>query len=559
MRPLREHLVAPVRRTLYLLWGGVVFVLLIGAVNVTNLALVRASARAREFGTRRALGAGPRQLAAQLLTEGVVLSGVAGALGVAVGAALVAAIRAGAAGRLPGAFDVRIAGPTWLLALAVTLAIAALLALLPLAQVRRTNLARVMRDEGRGGTAGRGARLARRSLVTAQIAFAFVLLVGSGLLLSSFRAVLEVEPGFDPGGLLTARLSLPTAAYPDDAAASAAFARLLERLRSVPGVEAAAFSNSAPFSGSYGDSVLLPDGFGARPGESIVSPSNNVVTPGYFETLRLPLKAGRTIDERDTAASAPVVVIDERLARLFWPGQDPLGRRVFQPDNAEEVSRPPGPDTRWLTVVGVVGDIKERGLVGGAERVGIYYLPVTQAFSRSVTLLVRTATPAVTLAPAIRREVAAIDPELPLYDVVTMQERVRESLSGRRMAMLVAVGFGAIALLLATVGIYGVLAYQVTQRRREIGIRMALGSDAGRVFRLVLQEGAALLAVGSALGLAGAVALRRVLAGELYAVDPLEPSVLLAVAVLFAAVALTACALPARRAARTDPVVALSE
>jgi predicted permease len=559
VRMLRDQLVGPLSRTLYLLWGGVAFVLLIGAVNVTNLALVRATARAREFATRRALGAGTRQLAGQLFCEGLLLSGFAGGLGLALAAALVGAISTGATGRVPRAEEIALGGAAVLFTLALTLGVAALLALLPLALVRGPNLARAMAEEGRGGTAGRGSRLGRRALITAQVAFAFVLLVGAGLLLASFRSVLAVEPGFESRGLLTARLTLPPGAYGDDDRITATFARLLAGARSVPGVAAAAFASGAPFSGSYSDSVILPDGFQARPGESIVSPSQNVVTAGYFAALGIPVLRGRAIDERDTWSSGRVVVVDERLAQLFWPGQDAVGRRVFQPQSAEDTSRPPGPDTQWVTVVGVVGAIKERSLEGTSERAGVYYYPASQSPLRTMTLVARTTVPPSTVISALRREVATVDPELPLYGVLTMEERLRDSVAGRRAAMLVALGFGAIALLLATVGIYGMLAYQVAQRRREIGVRMALGSDARRVFALVLKEGALLLALGTGLGLAGAVGLRRILGRELYGVDPLEPSVLAAVALLFGAVALVACALPARRAAKTDPVVALSE
>ncbi len=265
------------------------------------------------------------------------------------------------------------------------------------------------------------------------------------------------------------------------------------------------------------------------------------------------------IDERDTATSQRVIVIDERLARKFWPKQDPIGKRMYQPDSVEDIKTGPGPNTRWLTVAGVVGDVRQRGLVSSDERPGAYYFPHTQAVARSLTLIARTATNAVSVAGAIRRELAAIDAELPFYSVLTMDERVQASVAGRRTAMLLAVGFGVIALILATVGIYGVLAFQVTQRTREIGIRMALGSNAASVFAMILREGALLLTIGFALGLAGAFVMRQAVAGELYGVHAMEPSVLGAVAGLLAAVALTACALPARRASRIDPVVALTE
>jgi predicted permease len=335
--------------------------------------------------------------------------------------------------------------------------------------------------------------------------------------------------------------------------------RLLERVRAVPGVAAAAFGTSAPFTGSYSDSVIFAEGYVPQPGESVVSPSFNVVSPGYFATLRIPVKRGRAIDERDTPTSQAAIVIDERLANKFWPGRDPIGQRMYRVDSPEEVGAGPGPDTPMFTVVGVVGEVRQRGLVGVEERFGAYYFPHAQQSGRSLTVLARTSTNPASVAAAVRRELAAIDPELPLYSVLTMEERVQESVAGRRTAMLLAVGFGAIALLLATVGIYGVLAYQVAQRTREIGIRMALGSDARRVFALILREGTVLVGAGFAIGLLGAVAMRGALAGELYGVDPLEPAVLGLVAALLGVVALAACTLPARRAARVDPVVALTD
>lgn len=556
--PLQDRMVQDVRRTLYLLWGGVAFVLLIGAVNVTNLTLVRATARAREFATRQALGAGRWQLTRQLLTESVLLTAIAGAAGLLVGSAIVRTIAASAQDRIPRAAEISVDATTILFTVIVTLLVGALVALLPLVHASRLSPAQAVREEGRAGTAGPRTRFARRALVTAQVGFAFMLLVGAGLLLASFRAILTVNPGFQPEGVLTGRVSLPATLYGKDDQIISFQQRLLERVAALPGVTAAGLGTSAPFTESYSDSVIFAEGYVIPAGESVISPARNVVTPGYFAALRIPVKRGRAIDERDTPTSQAVVVIDEKLAGKFWPGQDPIGKRMYQPGSVEEVGRP-GPKTKWLTVVGIVGEVRQRGLVSQAERFGAYYFPYTQSPSRSMTILARTATDPLSVAPAVRREVVALNPELPFYNVLSMRERVEESVAGRRTAMLLAVGFGVIALLLATIGIYGVLAYQVTQRTREIGIRMALGSDARRVFALVLGEGAILLAIGFGVGLAGAFAMRRAVQGELYGVDPMEPSVIAAVTVMLGVVALVACVLPARRASRIDPVIALSE
>ena len=556
--PLQDRVVRDVRGTLYLLWGGVAFVLLIGAVNVTNLTLVRATARAREFATRQALGAGQWQLTRQLLAESLLLTAIAGMAGLLVGSAIVRTIAAGAQDRIPRASEIGVDAATVLFTIAVTVIVGGLVALLPLAHATRLSPAQAVREEGRGGTAGRGTRFARRALVTAQVGFAFMLLIGAGLLLASFREILTINPGFQPEGVLTGRISLPPTAYQKDEEIISFAERLLDRASAQPGVVAVGLGTSAPFTDSYSDSVIFAEGYVMPPGESVLSPARNAVTLGYFAALQIPVRRGRVIDHRDTPSSPPVVVIDEKLAAKFWPGQDPVGKRMYQPNSIEEAGRP-GPNTRWLTVIGVVGEVRQRGLVSQTERFGAYYFPLTQSPSRNFTMVARTSSDPLALAPAIRREIAALNPELPFYNVLTLRSRVEESVAGRRTAMMLAVGFGAIALLLATIGIYGVLAYQVTQRTREIGIRMALGSDARRVFALVLGEGAALLAIGFVVGLAGAYAMRRAVQGELYGVDAMEPSVVGGVAAVLAVVALAACALPARRAARIDPVIALSE
>ena len=556
--PLQERLVRDVRGTLLLLWGGVVVVLLIGCVNVANLALVRATTRAREVAARQALGAAPWRLLRQLLVESVLLTAVAGAAAVAFAAVALRQLAPTLAGRLPRGAEVGLGMTTVAMVVGSSLGLGVLLALLPFFRTAGGSLARTLREEGRSGTAGRGARSMRRVLVAAQVAFAFVLLVGALLLLASFRELLRVKPGFTPAGVLSAKVSLPRAAYPEETDLTAWSARALERVRALPGVRAAAFSNAPPFAGNYDDSVILAEDYVAPPGESVVSPARSVVSPGYFAAMGIAVRRGRPIDGRDTASSQLVVVIDQRLADRFWPGRSPIGRRMYQPESAENVGRP-GPTTRFVTVVGVVDDVKQRGLASPEERIGAYYLAYDQRPVRTLTLVAKVDGDPLLAAPSIRRALGAIDPGLPLYDVQTMASRVEESVAGKRVTMRISSGFGILALLLASLGIYGVLAYQVSQRTREIGIRMALGGASASVFRLVLGEGAVLLGVGLATGLAGAFALRRLLAAELFGISPLDPRVLLAATALLSAVALAACVVPARRAARIDPVVALAD
>jgi predicted permease len=398
----------------------------------------------------------------------------------------------------------------------------------------------------------------RRVLVAGQVGLAFMLLIGAGLLLASFQRVLAIDPGFEPSNVLTARVAAPGSRYPDDATLRTFANRFLEKVRAVPGVQQAGLTSSLPFGGDYSDSVILAEGYRMAPGESLISPFQIRVSPGYFESMGITLRSGRFFNESDTDQSAKVVIVDERLARRFWPGQDPVGRRMFKPDNPEDLSNP-GPKARWFTVVGVVSEVRITGLIETEDRVGAYYVPAAQDPPRYLTLTVRTAGDPTAVTPAIRRELAAIDRELPLYGVLTMDQRMSESLVDRRTPMMLAATFAGVALFLAAIGIYGVLAYQVSQRTREIGIRMALGSDARGIFRLVLSEGVVLLGVGLTLGLAGAFLVRRAMESQLYGVGAMDPVVLSVVAGVLALVALAACAVPARRAARIDPVVALGE
>jgi predicted permease len=298
-----------------------------------------------------------------------------------------------------------------------------------------------------------------------------------------------------------------------------------------------------------------------KAGESLISPHQIDVTPGYFETLQVPLIAGRFFTEADTDTSPRVVIVDERLANRFWPGTSPIGRRMWQPDDVKEFTTGPGPNTRFFTVVGVVRRVTVGGLVESVDdtREGAYYFPYAQNPGNFMTFAIRTAGDPTSATAAMRREFAAVDPELPFYGVRTIDELMSLSLTNRRTPMILAVAFGGVALFLAAVGIYGVLAYQVSQRTREMGIRMALGSNAAGIFSLVIREGALLVAAGFAIGLAGAFAVRTSIASQLYEVEPMDPVVVALVAGILGTVGLIACAVPARRASRIDPLVALTE
>jgi predicted permease len=559
VEPMQAYLVRELRSTLYLLWGGVAFVLLIGIVNITNLMLVRSSARMKEIATRHALGAGLGRIARQLLTETVILTLVGGGAGLAIGWVGVRTLATFGLDKTPQGTEVALNLPVVAFTFTLAVLVGLLIGLVPVLGLRHINLGQAFREEGRSGTAGRGSRGVRRALVTAQVAFAFMLLIGAGLLLASFQRVLAVRPGFDATHVLTGTVSPPASRYKGDPELVTFTNRLLDRVRALPGVQAAGITSSLPLGNSFSDSVILAEGYVMAKGESLISPYSTTVSPGYFEAMNIPLKRGRLFAASDNErAAAKVAIIDERLAARFFGQRDPIGRRLWQPDKADELTRGPGPTSRFFTIVGVVGNIRTRGLTE-KEPVGAYYFAVAQDPIRTMTVVARTTGDPDALTQSIRREVMAIDPELPFYGVQSMGERVSLSLLSRRTPMLLATLFAGVALFLASLGIYGVLAYQVSQRRREIGIRLALGSDGSRIFRLVVREGLMLLAIGVAAGFAGSFAIRRAMETQLFGVQASDPLVLAGVAALLGIVAFTACAVPARRAARIDPLIALTD
>ncbi len=553
----QQDLVRDVRGTLFLLWGGVLFVLLIGCVNLANLVMVRSTAQAKELATRFALGAGRWRVTRQMLTESVVINAIGGALGLFFGWAGLRALATLGMEELPRGAEITLdtTAVAWTAALAIAIGI--VLGLIPVIGVLRVNLASAFREEGRSGTAGRGARLLRDGLVVVQVAFALVLLVGAGLLLASFRQVLSVDPGFEAEGVVSATVAPPAARYEDNAAILTFAQETIRSVKEIPGVVEAAITSAIPFGGSYSDSVILAEGYVPAPGESLVSPDRTSVSAGYFETLGIPLVEGRTFDSTDTEESLPSIVIDERLAQHFWPDGNALGKRMFRPSIAEDVLDMSGAD--MMTIVGIVGSVRRSTLEGLDELdVGAYYLPMMQNPFRGMDVTIKTEGAPTALVEPLRRAMTELDPELPLFDVRTLQERIDESLRGRRSPMLLALVFAGVALFLASVGIYGVLAYLVSLRTREIGIRIALGSGSPSIFGLVLKEGVAILAVGFTAGLAGTLALTQALESQLFGVSATNPIVLATVLVVLAAVALIACVIPARRATLIDPMVALT-
>jgi len=556
----QSNLVKAARPTLTMLWGGAIFVLLIGCVNVANLVLVRASGRLRELATRSALGATFSRLARQSLTESVLLATMGGAAGVGLGWWALKAAPFLGFDQLPNGSDIGLSARVVAFTVVMVGLVGMAVGVIPVLAMRRANLAQVVREEGRSGTQSRGARAVRRVLVTSQVAFALMLLIGAGVLLASFNRVLAIDPGFRAENVLTGTVALPAARYANEDSVRSMTDRFMERVRAIPGVQSAGMTTTLPFSGNNSDSVILAEGYQMKAGESLISPSQVSASDGYFEAMGVHLLQGRLFTADDTAGKPRVLVIDDTLAKRFWPDGNVLGKRMYQPESNQDVIKKPS-DDKMLTIVGVIAPMRLRGLVdtSGASKTGAYFYPYRQRPSNAIGLAIRTSQTPDGVIASVRRELAQIDPEVPFYGVRTMEDRLSTSLMDRRTPTLLATGFAVVALFLAAIGIYGVLAYQVSQRRREIGIRMALGAGSGSIFSLVLREGGFIVVFGAGLGLVGSYLVRQTLQSQLYEVGAMDPRVVASVAAALGIVAMTACLLPARRAAKTDPMIALSD
>ena len=552
----QEDLVRDIRPTLYMLWAGVVFVLLIGCVNIANLMMARSQVRMSELATKLALGAPRIRVARQVLTEAMVLGVVGGGLGIGAGALGIRLLTVIGVDNLPRGGEISLDGTVLLFTVALALGASIVFGIIPVAHVMRSDLSSVFRSESRTGTASKKAVLLRSFLVSGQIGLAFVMLIGAGLMFMSFRAALSVAPGFQPNGVLTASVSLPEARYPDDDARRQFTDELLREVRAVPGVQAAGVTSQLPFSGNNSSSVIFPEGYLPEPGESLLSPYQSRVGPGYFDALGIRLLEGRVFAESDTPDRTNVIIIDEWLAKRYWPDASPLGERLTW-------GVVPGADSisadQVFTVIGVVENIKQNDLTESlAEHVGSYYFTYRQNPFDFLTLVIRTATPSTEIAPEVRQLLSRIDPEMPLFGVQSMDDRISDSLASRRTPLMLLVVFAGVALFLAVVGIYGALAYSVSQRTREIGIRMAMGSTLEDVFRLVVSQGVRVIGVGLVLGVISAVGLSRLLQSLLFGIQSTDLRVMGAVAVTLATVGLLACVIPARKATKVDPASALT-
>ena len=439
----------------------------------------------------------------------------------------------------------------------VSVGIGLALGLMPALGGLALNMTAVLREEGRSGTSGRGTRLTHRALVIVQVAAAFVLLIGAGLLFASFQQVLAIDPGFNPEHVLTASVSLPASRYEDGDALQRFADDALRALRMLPSVEVVGATTIIPMSGNLNQNVMLPEGLQLEPGASLTAAYSSVVTPGYFESMQVRLIGGRLFDERDATDAVRAIIVDAPLAQLYWPDTNPVGKRMYEPSGIEDPTLTSG-DTIWFTVVGVVDEVRLRGLVEGGGDIGAYYTPQAQTPRPNLTFTLRTIQDPTSVATAVQRVLARIDPELPVFNLRTMDERISQALLTRRLSAQLSTLFGFVALFLSALELYGVLAYQVTQRTREIGIRLALGGSRSAIVQLVFTEAIVLLVGGLVVGIVGTLLLVRSLESLLFGVQPSDPVTFVASIAVLAVVAFAASVLPARRAAGTDPMVALT-
>jgi putative ABC transport system permease protein len=544
---LKEQMVGEIRPALLVFMGAVGLVLLVGCANVANLMLARVAGRSRELTIRAALGASRARLAGELLLESVVLGLLGGALGLVFALWGIEALRSLQPGTIPRIGEIGLDPRVLGFALALSLLTAVLSGLAPIWRLARGDLREGLTEGSRGVAGGGGIRRARSALVQVEVALAFVLLAGAALLLRSFDRLQQVDPGFSTDRILTARVTLPRAKYPEDGQRAAFGEQLLTAVGSRPGVRSAALVSDAPLGDSPPQLSFEIQGVPTRSDGTAQDAEVFAASPEYFETLRIPLLQGRLYDAGDRAGGRGVAVVNQALARRFWPGRSALGARLTLDDPADPES--------WRTVVGVVGDVRQERL--SEQAYPQIYLPFVQSPSRSMVLALRAHGDAASLVPAIRASLAQLDPDLPLADIATLEERKAVSLARPRVNAAVLGAFALAALLLAAVGIYGVVAYGVVQRTRELGIRMALGAGGGNLLSMVIRQGMTPVLVGMLFGLAAALAGGRVLRSLLFGVDATDPLSLAAVILFLAGVSLAAIYLPARRAARSDPMVAL--
>jgi putative ABC transport system permease protein len=545
--PLRDYLVAGVDRAMWVLLGAVALVLLIACANVANLVLARATVRAREMAVRAALGAGRLRLVRQLVLECLLLAGAGSLLGLLLASWATSALVNFAARQLPRAGEIRVDAPVLWFTLAASLLSVMLAGILPALRSSRVDLAESLKDMGRS-TEGRSRHGLRRLLVTAELALAFTLVMGAGLLGKSFLRLTGVNPGYDPHNVLTLATYVYGERYQKPAAELNYYEQVMDRLRATPGIESAAMVSTLPLASFDRRSFHIQD----RPlANASAAPAADAysVSPEYFRVMRIPLRRGRYFNAGDRAGASKVALISESCARSQFPHEDPIGKHIQLGGRHD--------DKEWLTIVGIVGDVRQYGLDRPSTMEA--YLTQAQDLSFGYNLVTRTTTDPLRLEKAVRAAFFAVDPTQPVYQVHPLEDYLSDTLAARTFTLALLALFGLLALALAAIGIYGVISYAVSLRTREVGIRMALGARQSTVLAMVLRQGLALAGLGIAFGICASLALTRFLASLLYEVQPADSATSLATALGLAALALCATYLPARRAARIDPIAALRQ
>jgi len=545
VRSITDEYVSDVRRPLFVLLCAVIAVLLISCANVANLLLARATVRGHEIAVRAALGAGRGRIVRQLLTESLLIAVVGGVVGVVLALWGTKGLLALAPSNLPRLTAVQVDLRILLISLGASLVCGVIFGLVPALTASKTDLVSSLKESERTDSGTR--QWLRRSFVVVEVALALVLLISAGLLVRSFGKLLDVKPGFDPQNVITLRVQLPGAQYDKATKVAAFYDAVLQRVSGLPGVQHVGAAYQTPFTPGADNSMFHIRGRQAGPGDPTPHADYAFVSADYFATMGQPIVQGRGFQPSDMRAGnyfAPnsVAIVDEELARRFWPNGDALGGGLNWG----------GPDAPWATIVGIVKTAQIKDLAEQSK--GTFYLP---AYVPMSTIAVRTAGDPKPLAGAIRDQVLAVDPNQPVFDVKTMEERVAVTLETRRFAVVLLGIFGGLALLLAAIGLYGVLAFAVSQRTREIGIHMALGARTRDVLAMVIRQGMALVAIGVVFGVAGAYAVTRMIRSLLFEVGTTDPLTFVLVSVLLAVVGFVACYLPARRATKVDPLVAL--
>lgn len=542
--PLLDQVVGEIRRSLYVLLGAVGVVLLIACANVANLLLARATVRRKEIAIRTAVGASRVRIIRQLLTESVALSLLGGLIGLGIAIGMVKALHLFGSAGIPRLAEVGVDGRVLSFTFLVSVLTGLVFGMAPALRTSRVDLNESLKEGGRHATGGSPHRL-RNLLVVAEVALSLIVLICAGLLIRSYRHIVNANPGFNPRNVLSLKLSLSSTRYPTPESVFNFYKQLGEQVKQLPGVESMGMSYSLPFSAtSAAWGPITVEGYVPRAASELIISNERFVTPDQLRAMGMPLIKGRFLDERDIKGAPDVTLVNEAFARRFWPNEDPIGKRIQRAGQ--------GP---WRMVVGIVRDEKQVSLEN--EPAISAFHPIDQFTIRSRYLIARTTgDPGAMLAP-ITREVHKLDPELPVYDADTMEERLRKILARRRFAVVLLGIFASVALLLSAMGIYGVMNYWVTQRTHEIGIRMALGAPPGNILRLVIRQAMLLVSAGIALGLAGGVLFTRYLSSLLFGVGPTDLMTFLALALLLAAIAFVSGYLPARRAARVDPMIAL--